>query len=77
MPVRAQYILEVGNSQCRVNLKQSRHQSLRFLITSSQRTACGGDSWRDCTNHTCRHLVLHLKDILDRTFEAIGPKMCT
>src|SRR5262249_54917312 len=31
---------------------------------------------RDCSHHTCRHLVLQLKDILNRPFEAICPKMC-
>src|SRR5262245_55824245 len=44
MTKRAQYILQIGNSQCRVNLKQSRHQSLRFLATPSKRTACGSDT---------------------------------
>ena len=45
-PVLAQYVLEVGNSQSWINLKQSRHQSLRFLVTPSKRTACGSD--RQC-----------------------------
>src|SRR5262249_39923308 len=31
---------------------------------------------RDCAYHLCSHLVLQLKDILNRPFEAIGPKMC-
>src|SRR5262245_17802795 len=30
---------------------------------------------RDCTHHTCGHLVLQFEDILDRSFEAICPKM--
>src|SRR5262245_3834545 len=36
--------MEVGNSQRRVNLKQSRHQSLRFLVSPGKRTACSGDT---------------------------------
>src|SRR5262245_13760326 len=44
LPVWTQYILEIGNSQRRVNLKESRRQSLCFLVTPSKRTACGGDT---------------------------------
>src|SRR5262245_66610492 len=42
--------MEVGNSQRRVNLKQSRHQSLRFLVSPSKRTACSGDTQRWVAN---------------------------
>src|SRR5262245_1100283 len=40
MPVRAQYILEIGNSQRWINLKQSHRQYLGFLVTPSKNTAC-------------------------------------
>src|SRR5262245_57548344 len=37
---------------------------------------CLLEPWRDCTHHTRRHLILQRKDVLNRTFEAIGPKVC-
>ena len=38
---------------------------------------CLSEPRRDCAHHTCRNLVLQREDILNCTFDAIRPKMCT